>query len=253
MNLYVMDHHHQLLHLWQELSVRNLDVTHIDFHCDMRGLLIDRNHLSARWITKDTHSIDEGNFLAHAIMNQMVDHLTWVHDEPGGRQYDVGGVMYENDLGRWLPWNTTSIELKTDIAQLQQYNELPIRDWPGPAENQWLDIDWDTFAANEIPYNSIQNRVDSFVAKLENSKVSPGSISICYSPGFSHPSREPFNTLVESLERLYETKAQILKFDAREEPTPQSFKHWIPRSLRHYAKSLSVECQRGLRRAGIYL
>ncbi len=40
--IYVIERHDQLLQLWRSQNIKNLRVVHVDFHCDMRGLLVDR-------------------------------------------------------------------------------------------------------------------------------------------------------------------------------------------------------------------
>ena len=40
--VYVGDEHDQVLALWRRRGPFSLRVLHLDFHCDMRGLLIDR-------------------------------------------------------------------------------------------------------------------------------------------------------------------------------------------------------------------
>jgi len=40
--LIIAEEHSQLYDVWLERGYRNLSVCHEDFHCDMRGLLINR-------------------------------------------------------------------------------------------------------------------------------------------------------------------------------------------------------------------
>ena len=123
--LIVADEHSPLYDLWRERGYRNLSVCHVDFHCDMRGLLIDRKQESTLCLAKRSfmNRIDSGSFLAHAIMNGIVTGLRWVHDDFGGRKYDeLYCVKYETDFTA-LPfllmdrqsWNITRLLLNRHL------------------------------------------------------------------------------------------------------------------------------------------
>ena len=95
----IADNHEQVYPVWEERNLRRMTLTHIDFHCDMRGIMIDRRSGRAFFVSdRETQFIDRGNFLAHAIMNGMVSDLQWIHGPKGGRSYDIGPVVsYETD------------------------------------------------------------------------------------------------------------------------------------------------------------
>ncbi len=96
--LIVADEHLQIFDLWRERGERGLYLAHVDFHCDMRGLLVDRRRGTARLLDERDPRIrvvDSGNFLAHAAASGIVDSVRWIHDRHGGRRYDVGTVKYE--------------------------------------------------------------------------------------------------------------------------------------------------------------
>ena len=105
--IFVAEEHSQLYDLWLERGARNLSVCHVDFHCDMRGLLIDRRLGQACFVDRRipyVHRLDSGSYLAHAVMNGMVADLRWVHDDFGGRSYDyLHCVKYETDFSA-LPY-----------------------------------------------------------------------------------------------------------------------------------------------------
>lgn len=84
--LYVIEQHHQLLHLWRKQNIKGLRIAHLDFHCDMRGLLIHRRIQQAYNIGYKRQSTDEGNFLTYAILEGLVQDVRWIHRVPGGRQ-----------------------------------------------------------------------------------------------------------------------------------------------------------------------
>jgi len=102
--IYVADNHEQVYPIWQEHKIKGAKLTHLDFHCDMRGIMIDRKSGSAFFTSeRETTFIDRGNFLAHAIMNGMISDIRWVHGPRGGRAFDVGPVVsYETDYLAWL-------------------------------------------------------------------------------------------------------------------------------------------------------
>lgn len=61
----------------------------MDFHCDMRGLLIDRG--TSCFVNRHiphVYRLDSGSYLALAVMNGMVPSIHWIYDDFGGRTYD---------------------------------------------------------------------------------------------------------------------------------------------------------------------
>src|SRR5665647_2645966 len=105
-DLIIAEEHSQLYDLWHERGARNLSVCHIDFHCDLRGLLVDRRRGQACFVGKHVpyiHLLDSGSYLSHAVMNGIVTKLRWVHDDFGGRKYDyLHCVKYESDASALL-------------------------------------------------------------------------------------------------------------------------------------------------------
>jgi hypothetical protein len=99
---YVAEEHGPLYDLWQAQGYRNLAVCHVDFHCDMCELLIDRHRARASYVWQNDpfiNRLDSGSFLAHAKMNGIVSSLRWVHGEFGGRRHDMFYcVKYESEI-----------------------------------------------------------------------------------------------------------------------------------------------------------
>ena len=95
----IAEEHDQVYQVWLERRVHNIAVAHIDFHCDMRGLMIDRLRGVAYMVSRyEAGFVDDGNFLSHAIMNGIVSSIRWIHDPHGGRRHDFGcTVKYESD------------------------------------------------------------------------------------------------------------------------------------------------------------
>lgn len=196
--LYVIEQHDQLLDIWREEGASGLRIVHLDFHCDMRGLLVNR--LSQRaYRSSRLGAVDEGNFYTHAIMEGRVCAMHWIHDNPGGRKHDVGTIRYTEDLtAQPLRWK---LALQRERGIPFEYEVTPVNEWSKRIENAFLDIDWDFFASKEYDIETIDDRVRKFFG-MEIVHL-PENIALCYSPRYSHPSREQFEEFVESLSLWY--------------------------------------------------
>ncbi|MFC2055316.1 hypothetical protein ACFLV7_13635 [Chloroflexota bacterium] len=199
--LYVIEQHEQLLELWRSVNSKALRVAHLDFHCDMRGLLIDYAKQLA-YPVSNLQRLDEGNFLTHAILEERVQSIHWIHNIPGGRKYDVGTVMYMTDLSvqprRWL------LAQKRQQGIPIQYKVTEFTQWNGLVAGEFLDIDWDFFASKEYSLNTIDSRVEIFFSK--EFECIPKQISVCYSSRYSHPSQEQFEKFVHRLAEIFQAK-----------------------------------------------
>lgn len=199
--LHVIELHDQLLEVWREQNATELRIAHLDFHCDMRGLLVDRC-AQVVWPIGDLGEVDEGNFLAHAVREGRIASIHWIHDIPGGRRYDVGTVMYATDLSvrlrrwRWRVKHHDPLSLDYEVTEFEDWTRLQ----PG----EFLDIDWDFFAAKEYPIETIDSRVQSFLNM--DLGCAPQHISVCYSPDFSHPTREQFEQFITQLAQKHQAE-----------------------------------------------
>lgn len=140
----VCEEHSQAYDTWLARGQRNLELTHIDFHCDMRGLLLDRHISRAYFIDGTDPEVDipdSGNFLAHAIVNGTVKSLRWIHDEHGGRRYDTGVVKYESDLSA-LPHRIRH-KLRRNEDFPVGFDEMTFDEWDGAMLGEHLSLDWD--------------------------------------------------------------------------------------------------------------
>lgn len=196
MKLYAIDQHDQLLHIWRALGKNNMHVVHIDYHCDMRGLLIDREQQLAWQIPEVRNTLDEGNFLRYAFFEDIISGITWVHGMPGGRNYDVHTVKYATDWSSRFHRRTMSDETGKPI----QYSELEMDQWSGIAEQTeteneiFLDIDWDTFADHSLDREGIDQRVNQFLSKPMRKTLA--GIAVCFSPYHSHDTREMYDAFL---------------------------------------------------------
>lgn len=191
------DNHEQAYPIWAERGLKNIKLTHVDFHCDMRGILIDRKKSTAFFTSdRETAFIDRGNFLAHAIMNGIVTDLKWVHGPRGGRAFDVGPVVsYETDL--FAPLHRFNFKRSSREEVKFTFEQGLLSQWQGPREHEVLDVDWDTFASVEYDKNHREELVDQFF-KRDFSHI-PDLTTLIYSPGYSDPDRSLYLAFAERL------------------------------------------------------
>jgi len=246
--LYVIEQHDQLLHLWQNQHLTDLNVVHLDFHCDMRGLLINRQTQQAYQISDGRQPVDEGNFLMHAIMEKRVHSVRWVHRIPGGRQFDVGTVKYETDLTGYLLHWLLVIRGQTGIPI--QYDVMHFKDWRGLEQGDFLDIDWDFFACVDYPIETIEQQVETFFSVI--SGYAPKQVSVCYSPNYSHPSRAQFEAFVHRLARVFRSEIIRLPHPTRPQEEQSRRERFVPKSIYGFARNQYYRTNLWLRKQGIY-
>jgi len=247
--IYVAEHHEQLLDLWREQDARSLKLLHLDFHCDMRGLLVDRKAGRAFRVPDFiSREAEEGNFLTHAVLEGRVKSICWIHDEPGGRRDDVCTIKYESDLTA-LPFRLFNIVAGREGISIG-YNEVLYKEWTGLHDEEVLGIDWDFFAGSTYPADTIQRRVESFL-NLEFQSV-PQQVFVCYSPEYCHPSREQFRHFISALGRLFQ--AEIVEMTAAQvSANERTFlrKH-MPDPCLRWCRIIYHGAVSSLRRIGIY-
>ena len=247
--IYVAEHHDQLFDLWREQDARSLKLLHLDFHCDMRGLLIDRKAGQAFRIPDFfRQDAEEGNFLTHAVLEGRVKSIRWIHDEPGGRRDDVGTVKYESDMTA-LPFRLFNYVTGSGGIPIV-YNEVSYKDWSGLHDGELLGIDWDFFACKKYPVDSVHRRVESFL-DLEFQTV-PKQVFICYSPEHCHPSREHFRGFVRTLGRLFQAEVVELKAVPASANESTFLRKCMPALCLRWCRNLYYGVVSSLRKIGIY-
>ena len=238
------DHHDQVYSVWKQRNVKGLKVAHVDFHCDMRGILIDRAAGQAFFTShRETTFVDRGNYLAHAIMNGMVTDLKWVHAENSGRAHDAGPVVnYETDLKsplyrlRHALSNRNKVDLK--------YTECLLTDWQGLEEGEQLDLDWDCFASVEFSKDKRLRLIAEFLER--DLGAIPETTFLIYSPGYSDPDRSLYEDFAQKLAKKFGAKihrlpAQALNTDGeRYSGLRQAARDWVPASVFATKKQLSL-------------
>lgn len=229
--IYVADNHEQVYPIWQKHKIKDAKLTHLDFHCDMRGIMIDRKAGLAFFTSeRETTFVDRGNFLAHAIMNGMISDIRWVHGPRGGRAYDVGPVVsYETDTLAWL--HRYNHKRSDREAVLLKFQQCLLKDWDGLHKKELLDLDWDAFASVEYDTAHREELIEAFFAK--DFKYIPEITTLVYSPGYSDPDRSLFETFTKQLADKF--NAEIIQI----EKVPLNTEGESKSRLRKYVKSIA--------------
>jgi hypothetical protein len=206
--IFIAEHHDQVLAFWKERHMTDLDVVHFDFHCDMRGIMIDRKAGNAFFVShQDTTFVDKGNYLAHAVMDGRVTKLTWVLNENAGRRCDTGPVVsYESDaLAPLLHRKHQQIGgRKVPLT----YRQCLDADWGGMEPGQQLDLDWDALASVTYDEETQKRYIDAFLAK--DFQHIPDITFLVYSPGYSNPERSLFHAFGEALAEKFGAQIETL-------------------------------------------
>lgn len=207
--VYALDTHDQVLPIIRALGRRGVSLAHLDFHDDMRGLLIDRDHGHA-YVMKRMESVtDCGNWLARAVASGWVSSVTWVHNTPGGRRDDVGTCSFTDDLSvkigrRLLLADTDPIEFT--------FRELEYGEWTGVGKNEWLDMDWDFFASSEYTRRFSRRLIGNFYELAHKrspdglGEYIPEVVFLTYSAGWSRSSYKEFIDFVGKTAEFYSAK-----------------------------------------------
>jgi len=211
--LYVAEEHGPLYDLWQEQGCRNLAVCHVDFHCDMRGLLIDRRHARARYVWQNDPFMnrrDSGSFLAHAVMNGIVSSLRWVHDEFGGRRHDMFYcVKYETDLSA-LPFRIRAGKSWVPL----NYVEQTFTEWEGVRPGEFLSLDWDGLAFPAYR----EDHIRGLMSEILDREFTPAGVFVAHSVTYCHPEKALFDEFIARLEEKFATEAVPLSDQGQAPP-----------------------------------
>jgi len=238
----VAEHHDQLLQYWREEDRRGISLCHVDFHDDLRGLLIDRRQGRACAIgalKRGEAPADPGNFLAHAVLEGRVERVRWLHDVPGGRAWDAGIVRYSSDLTMRLRGE----KVGSDSLPLH-FEEQLLASWRGLQDGELLSIDWDCFASHLLEADSWRQRAARFIRGL--GQHVPAESFLVYSPEYCRPSLEPFLEFAEQLSQRFGQPIEWLSPGLQTgDLTPASVETRLPTDL-------LMRCVIGLRRIGIY-
>jgi hypothetical protein len=244
--IYVCEHHDAVLQLWRREQRREIRLAQVDFHDDLRGLLIDRRRGRAYPIgtlaRRPAAAVDAGNFLAHAALEGRLERIRWVHDRCGGRAFDAGIVRYGAD---WFAWPHRLRHAWSGGPEVALgFEEILLEDWTGLEPGERLSVDWDCFASILQGRGGIGRRVATFLRRL--GAAAPPETYLAYSPEYCHPSLNGFRALVGTLAQRFEQGVEWLSPGLeRGELHPTGVAPLPPRSL---AMRLAL----ALRRRGIY-
>ena len=242
-----MERHHEALLLWRRQDARNLRVVHLDFHCDMRGMLVNRAEGRAHRIRDRYPELDQGNFLAHAVEEGRVDAIRWVHDVPGGRADDIGTVRFESDLSA-IP-HRIALALRDDPGHPLDYEVVTSAEWTGLRDGELLDIDWDYFASLEYDPDTIPGRIERFWESVGGQ--TPREITICYSPEYSHDTRAGFAAFVEQLADRYDAEVDDLPKPTSDKRKTGSVRSAVPSGAWSVARTAYRRTLRTLKHLGL--
>jgi hypothetical protein len=236
----LIEHHDQVYAVWKQRKLSNLKVAHVDFHCDMNGLYIDRPSCSAFFNSaRKMRFVDRGNYLAHSIMEGIVTDLCWVHDAQGGRAFDVGPVVaYEADI--LAPWYRLKQKFSKQPVVSFAYQECLLQNWQGPEQNEQLDLDWDALASVEYSDEHRNNLIANFLER--EFAVVPQTTFLVYSPGYSHPDRAFYEDFAQKLSNKF--GAQIVRLPSTELNTEGESFAALRRMLRRVLPSWLIQLKK---------
>ncbi|MHC4430137.1 MAG: hypothetical protein ACYS0D_16295, partial [Planctomycetota bacterium] len=200
--IYACEHHDEVLGLWRQRDLRGLRLAHVDFHDDLRGLLVDRRRRCAypiRGLARGRAPVDAGNFLAHAVLDERLDRVRWVHPSPGGRAWDMGIVRYESDLFAWRDRLRHALVSGAEYAL--GFEEILLGEFDGLQPGEHLSVDWDCFASILQEPQGLEQRVEKFLERL--GEHVPQDTYVAYSPEYSHPTLDQFKSLLDDLKRRF--------------------------------------------------
>jgi hypothetical protein len=231
--LIIAEEHSQLYDVWLERGDHNLAVCHVDFHCDMRGLLIDRRLGKACFVDRYIpfiHRLDSGSFLSHAVMNGIVTTLRWVHDDFGGREFDyIHCVKYETDFSA-LPYRLLGNQKCVPVM----FTEHTFRDWGGPRCGELLDIDWDGIAYADYEKHHIRRLMTEILER----DFEPESIFLARSPDYCHPDESLFEEFIARLEKKFNVQAVRMPHRRAEPPHPSKFWDFYRKADQYIVKKI---------------
>jgi hypothetical protein len=213
--IYACEHHDEMLSHWRRLELREIALAHVDFHDDLRGLLVHRRRGVAYPIgrlARERGSVDSGNFLAHAVLEKRLRKVRWVHGRVGGRAWDAGIVRYESDL--FAMHHRLRHRLARGGEFPLEFEETWLESWQGPQQGDLLSVDWDCFASTLLDAGGVAARVDDFFSRLGT--VTPRDTWVAYSPEYSHPTLPAFGGFVARLGQRFAQPVEWLSTGLRE-------------------------------------
>jgi hypothetical protein len=227
--IHIVEHHDQVLHHWRELGLESIDLAHLDFHDDLRGLLIDRPRQVAYAIAalaEDRAPLDPGNWLAHAVLEGRMKAIEWVHHLPGGRAWDTGIVRYESD---WMARGERRRHRQRGGREVPLgYRETLLDSWKGVQPGQLVSIDWDCIASSLQPRDGLEARIELLLDRLGENV--PEHAWLCYSPEYVPPTLPEMEAFAATLAARWSCEIEWRAPGLREgEITPAAIDAGLPK------------------------
>jgi hypothetical protein len=237
--VHAFEHHDRVLTAWREEDRRGVALVHVDFHDDLRGLLVDRRR---RWahVISELQPLDPGNFLAHAVVEGRLRRVRWIHGQVGGRAWDAGIVRYESDLLAWRHRRR-----RKEPGHALDFEEILVEEWDGLAPGELLSVDWDCFASSLQDAGGLAARVDAFFQRL-GPRV-PEETWVAYSPEYVRATMDEYR---EFLDRLGRRFGQAVEWHSR---ALQEGRLRVERAPATLPRGPWMRLVLTLRRLGIYL
>ena len=127
---------------------------------------------------------------------------------------------------------------------------IPNSEWTGLNRGELLDIDWDFFASKEYAVESIGQRVEAFFSR--EFPHAPEQTYVCYSPEYSHPTREVFRRFVADLAALFQADVVNVPASPRVPERKTLHKSSVLLPLLRVARQVYHRGGLALRKRGIY-
>jgi hypothetical protein len=163
--------------------------------------------------------------------------LEWVHDEVGGREHDLGTVLYASDLTK-LAYRM--VRRPTGAGVAIAYDETDYAVWRQRDAETVLDIDWDFFA----DWRKSEDRSAREIEQLLGSKLErpPRRVYVAYSPQYSRPGRAAYGEFVQRLARRLQARVEAIP----EAPVPSagSLARALPPALRRLLRTTALGAKR---------
>ncbi len=140
--------------------------------------------------------------------------MRWIHDDLGGRRYDVGAVKYESDLTSIPHLLLRRLKPRPEVPL--KFTELTFHECHGIERGEHLDIDWDGLASINYAPSHTRRLLNEFLSW--DFKDVPSSIYLAYSPGYSQPDRRLFEEFLQGLSLKF--GADVQRLSASKIPKP---------------------------------
>ncbi|MBO85373.1 MAG: hypothetical protein CL927_08445 [Deltaproteobacteria bacterium] len=185
------------------MGARDLRLSQLDVHCDLRGLTIDRTRQLAHvHDPRELEHVDQGNLLTGAIHAGMVRERTSAHHPFGGQRDDLGTVRERTDQRTRLGSPTP------DLWQPLAYLEVDLHFWNGPQEGAHLDLDWDGLACRLYPKDFVRALQQGVLDR--DFRWRPEVVGFIYSDCRSHIDDDAFDNVLDALRRKLDATVERL-------------------------------------------